>query len=129
MDKAYEDDKILTLAKAHGFAQFFRLKKIVNLFDSTINNFINNEIISNDISFDRNILKIFFPATTNLILFLALHSQFLLFLICFLFEHYVMDSNTTLSKCSSSISKIKSYRTHFFKRSSFSHFKKIINNT
>ena len=51
MDRAYEDDKTLTLAKAHGFRTVLPLKKIVNSLGYTINNFINNEILFNDISF------------------------------------------------------------------------------
>ena len=49
MDKAYEDDKTISLAKAHGFNASFILKKIVNYLAYTINSFTNNKIISNDI--------------------------------------------------------------------------------
>ena len=50
MDKAYEDDKTLALAKNHGFKPVVSPKKNVNLLASTINSFINIAILSNDIS-------------------------------------------------------------------------------
>ena len=52
VDKAYEDDKTIALAKAHGFITVLHLKKIVNLIGFMINNFINSEILLNDFSFD-----------------------------------------------------------------------------
>ena len=50
MGRVYEDDKTLVLAKSHGFFTI-PLKKILNPIGSTINNFTNNAIISNNISF------------------------------------------------------------------------------
>ena len=51
MDRAYEDDKTIALAKAHGFHPVVPPKKIVNHLGYTINSFINNEISLNDFSF------------------------------------------------------------------------------
>ena len=51
VNRVYEDNKTITLAKAHGFHAVVPPKKIVNIPGSTINNLINNEILSNDISF------------------------------------------------------------------------------
>ena len=48
MDRAYEDDK--TLAKNHGFKTVVPPKKIASYFGTVINSFINNVMISNDIS-------------------------------------------------------------------------------
>ena len=50
-DRVCEDDKTTALAKAHGFHPVVHSKKNVNPFGYTINNFINNEILLNDISF------------------------------------------------------------------------------
>ncbi len=50
MDRAYENDKTLALAKNHGFKPVVSPKKNVNLLASTINSFINIAILSNDIS-------------------------------------------------------------------------------
>ena len=53
MDRAYEDDKSLALTKAHDFYTVVPpKKKIVNSLGYTINNFINNKILSNNISLD-----------------------------------------------------------------------------
>ena len=49
MDRTYKDNKTLNLDKAHGFCTVVPPKKIENLLSSTINKFINNAIISNDI--------------------------------------------------------------------------------
>ena len=43
MDRAYKNNKALSLAKARGF------RTILNSLSFTINNFINNSITSNDI--------------------------------------------------------------------------------
>ena len=51
MDRAYEDDKTIAWVKAHSFRAVIPPKKIINSLDYTINNFINNEILLNDISF------------------------------------------------------------------------------
>ena len=51
MDRAYEDDKNRVLAKASSFHLVVPPKKIVNCLGYTINNFINNEMLLNDISF------------------------------------------------------------------------------
>ena len=50
MDRTYEDGKNIALAKAHGFHSVVPTKKIVNHFDYTINSFINNEMLLNNIS-------------------------------------------------------------------------------
>ena len=53
MDRAYEDDKSLALTKAHDFYTVVPpKKKIVNPLGYMINNFINNKILSNNISLD-----------------------------------------------------------------------------
>ena len=52
MDRAYEDNKTIALAKVTAFAQSFLLNKIANPPNYTINSFIDNEILSNGISFD-----------------------------------------------------------------------------
>ena len=51
MDRIYGDDKTTALAKAHGFHLVAPSKKIVNFLGYTINNFVNNEILLNNISF------------------------------------------------------------------------------
>ena len=53
MDRAYEDDKTLALAKDHGFNTVVPpKKKIVSYLGIMINSFINNAIISSDIPSD-----------------------------------------------------------------------------
>ena len=51
MDRSYEDNKTITLDKIHGFCIFVTPNKNCKFFASTTNNFINNEILLNDISF------------------------------------------------------------------------------
>ena len=51
MHIGYEDDKTLDLLKDRWFSSTVLPKKIVNPFGSRINNFINNKILSSDISF------------------------------------------------------------------------------
>ena len=51
VDRAYEDDKTIALAKAHGFHPVVHSKKNRKFLGYAINSFINNEILLNDISF------------------------------------------------------------------------------
>ena len=51
VDRAYENDKTLVLAEAHGFITVVPPKKIVNYLGFTINSFINNKILLNNFSF------------------------------------------------------------------------------
>ena len=50
IDRAYTNDKTLALAKAHRFFIVISLKKITNFPNYIMNDFINREIILNDIS-------------------------------------------------------------------------------
>ena len=43
IDKVYEENKTLALAKLTAFTQLFHLKKIVNLLDHAIKNFIKTK--------------------------------------------------------------------------------------
>ena len=51
IDSSYENDKTAALAKYYGFRAVVHPKKILNPLGYAINNFINNEILLNDISF------------------------------------------------------------------------------
>ena len=51
MDCSYEGDKTMTLAKDRDFHAVIPSKKNRKFLDYRINNFINNEILSNDILF------------------------------------------------------------------------------
>ena len=51
MNRAYKYDKTIALAKAHDFHAAVSPKKIVNPIGYKTNNFINNEILLNDIPF------------------------------------------------------------------------------
>ena len=81
--------KLWLWPKLTAFVQSFHLRKIVNLLVYTINNFINNEILLNDIFFVLNILEKFLLVMINLILFLFSLSLSLLFSTHFLCEHYL----------------------------------------
>ena len=70
----YRSTNACDFVKVYGFHIVVSPKKIVNSLDYTINNFINNAIISNNISLDLNALERFLLIMVNLILFLSLIS-------------------------------------------------------
>ena len=69
-----------------GLRRLSHLKKIVSCLGVMFDNFINIAILSNDISWDLNVLEKFLLVMINLTLFLSLPSPLLLFFTCFLCE-------------------------------------------